>query len=48
MERDGERHVLSAAVMGGDEQLFWKGQQKDSVCQGLEKLLVLLVLSLYF
>lgn len=21
-ERDGERHVLSAAVRGGDEQLF--------------------------
>lgn len=48
MERDGERHVLSAVVMGGDEQLFWKGGEKDSVCQGLEKLLVLLVLSLYF
>lgn len=40
----------SAAVMRGDEQLFsvWKGGEKDSACQGLEKLLVLLVLSLYF
>lgn len=48
MERHGDRHVLSAAVMGGDEQLFWKGGEKDSVCQGLEKLLVMLLLSFKF
>lgn len=41
-----EREVLSAVVTGGDEQLFgdWKGGKKDADHQGLEKLLVLLVL----